>query len=163
MTCETQRRNPKVRGEDTATMMLRHVTGAVTVVEITYGSRRIPDSFPETLIEIEGSEGAITVKPGEQMHLASGGEISTGHIGSSLLPWTSRPWHVSQEAVLNASAHMLEAFRSGREAETSGSDNLRTFALVEAAYLSARDQATIPLRRIHEQYGLPIAPLPSHT
>ena len=45
--CETQRRNPKVRAEDTATMTLRHTSGAVSVVECTYESRRIPDPFPE--------------------------------------------------------------------------------------------------------------------
>ena len=45
--CETQRRNPKVRAEDTATMTLRHTSGAVSVVECTYEARRIPDPFPE--------------------------------------------------------------------------------------------------------------------
>ena len=55
VSCETQRRNSRVRAEDTATMLLRHVSGAVSVVECTYESRRIPDPFPETLREIEGT------------------------------------------------------------------------------------------------------------
>ena len=33
--CGTQRCNPKIRGEDTATMLLRHRSGAVSVVEAT--------------------------------------------------------------------------------------------------------------------------------
>ena len=49
-----QRRNPSVRAEDTATMLLRHASGAVSVVECTYEARRLPDPFPETLLEIEG-------------------------------------------------------------------------------------------------------------
>jgi predicted dehydrogenase len=46
ISCETQRRNPKNVGEDTATMMLRHKTGAVSLVECTYESRLRPDPFP---------------------------------------------------------------------------------------------------------------------
>ncbi len=57
-TAELQRRNPNAAGEDTATMLLRHESGAVSVVECTYGSRRVPDSFPETLLEVEGERGA---------------------------------------------------------------------------------------------------------
>jgi predicted dehydrogenase len=33
LTAETQRRNPKAKGEDTATMMMKHKTGAVSMVE----------------------------------------------------------------------------------------------------------------------------------
>ena len=46
ISCETQRRNPKVRGEDTATMLLRHENGGVSVVECTYEARREPRPLP---------------------------------------------------------------------------------------------------------------------
>ena len=36
VSCETQRRNPKNIGEDTATMLLRHTSGAVSLAETTY-------------------------------------------------------------------------------------------------------------------------------
>ncbi len=36
ISCETQRRNSKNVGEDTATMLLRHVSGAVSLVECSY-------------------------------------------------------------------------------------------------------------------------------
>ena len=48
-------RNPNVRGEDTATMMLCHREGGVSVVECTYESRRLPDVFPETMVGIVAS------------------------------------------------------------------------------------------------------------
>jgi len=136
--CETQRRNPKVRAEDTATMTLRHTSGAVSVVECTYEARRIPDAFPETLLEIEGPLGSIVVKAGEQMVVTTQGLFFEEHIGSPLLSWTTRPWHVSQEAVRNTNRHMLQSLRAGRAADTSGEDNLKTYALVEAAYDSAK-------------------------
>ncbi len=138
VSCETQRRNPKVRAEDTATMLLRHVSGAVSVVECTYESRRIPDPFPETLLEIEGSAGSVVVGRGERMTVTSQGLSWDESIGAPLLSWTSRPWHVSQEGVLHANAHMLDSVKAGRPAETSGEDNLKTYALVDAAYEAAR-------------------------
>ena len=54
VSAETQRRNPRVAAEDTATVLLRHQSGAVSLVDCTYESRRLPDTFPETLLEIEG-------------------------------------------------------------------------------------------------------------
>ena len=76
ISCETQRRNPKVRGEDTATMLLRHESGAVSVVEVTYEARRADDFFPETLMEIEGPRGSIIVSAGCRMKVTSDGEAA---------------------------------------------------------------------------------------
>ena len=45
--------------------------------------------------------------------------------------------HVSQEAVLNANEHFLDCFKRGANPQTSVSDNLKTFALVEAVYEAA--------------------------
>jgi predicted dehydrogenase len=71
------------------------------------------------------------------MQVTTQGIFFEEKIGSPLLSWTSRPWHGSQEAVLHTNRHMLHTFRSGKSADTSGEDNLKTYALVEAAYDSA--------------------------
>jgi len=143
LSCETQKRNPAISGEDTATMMLRHESGAVSIVESTYATQKIPDSFPETLLEIEGSDGSILVHRGEKMTVTTQGIFFEESIGSPLLPWTSRPWHGSQEAVLHTNRHLLEAFRAGRGADVSGEDNLKTYALVEAAYEAANSHRVV--------------------
>jgi D-apiose dehydrogenase len=140
--CETQRRNPKVRAEDTATIMMRHKSGAVSVVESTYEAKRGADPFPETLLEIEGPLGSVIVSKGETMTVTTQGLSFEESIGSPLLSWTTRPWHVSQEAVRNTNSHMLKALRAGKPADTSGEDNLKTYALVEAAYESAASHAS---------------------
>ncbi|MEO6014006.1 MAG: Gfo/Idh/MocA family oxidoreductase [Devosia sp.] len=137
LTAELQRRNPNAVGEDTATMMLRHESGAVSMVECTYGSRRIPDSFPETLIEIEGDKGAIVSRIGNKVEVTSNGAMEIFDEDPAVLPWAARPWHVAQESVLATCRHMLEAVKAGRDADTSATDNLKTFALVEAAYEAA--------------------------
>lgn len=134
---ETQTRNPKVRAEDTATVLLRHVSGAVSVVDFSYESRKLPDPFPETLMEIEGPNGAILVEAGLRMRITVGKDVHDHDIGAPLLHWTSRPWHVAQESVLITCRHLLNAFRAGKAAEISAVDNLKTYALAEAAYESA--------------------------
>ncbi|KAB2869654.1 MAG: Gfo/Idh/MocA family oxidoreductase [Bauldia sp.] len=145
--CETQRRNQKVKAEDTATVMLRHVSGAVSVVDFSYESRKLPDPFPETLAEIESATGAIVIEPGLTMNITSGGKMRTVDIGAPLLHWTSKPWHVAQESVLITCRHMLERVRAGKPADTSAADNLKTYALAEAAYESAATgRAVVPRR-----------------
>ncbi|PTE11373.1 Gfo/Idh/MocA family protein [Mesorhizobium helmanticense] len=148
ISCETQRRNPKVRAEDTATMLLRHRSGAVSVVECTYEARRDPDPFPETLVEIEGDNGSIIVLPGSRMRVTSNGATTEEDIGSPLRSWTSDRWHVTQEGAFVACRHFLGCLRRGVSAETSGSDNLRTYALVDAAYRAAEEhRAIVPAQR----------------
>jgi D-apiose dehydrogenase len=143
ISCETQRRNPKVRAEDTATMMLRHESGAVSIVEVTYEARRADDAFPETLMEIEGPRGSIIVTAGCRMKLTSDGKATEHDIGTPLLSWTSHPWHVSQEGALGACRHFLDCLQRGVPAETRGEDNLKTYALVDAAYRAAAEQRAV--------------------
>jgi D-apiose dehydrogenase len=143
LACEAQQRRTGIRGEDTATMLLKHVGGAVSVVECTYESKKIPDNFPETLMEIEGTEGSVLIKRGEMMSVTTQGITYDEHVSSPLLPWTSRPWHASQESVLRTNEHMVDCFRKGLPAGTSGEDSLKTFALSEAAYESARTGKTV--------------------
>jgi len=135
--CETQKRNSLIAGEDTATIMLHHKSGSVSVVETTYEAHREPDVFPETMLEIEGADGSVLMSAGQLMTVTTSGRSYSENVSSPLLAWTSHPWHVSQEAVLQANAHFLETFLQGKEADTSGADNLKTFALVEAAYQAA--------------------------
>jgi predicted dehydrogenase len=137
LSCETQRRNPKVKGEDTITALIRHTSGCVSINEATYESRKLPDPFPETMIEIEGPRGAIVVDAGYRMRVTVEGVMRTEDLGTPLLSWTSHPWHVAQESVLNTCRHLLSAFRTGRDADVSGKDNLKTYALAEACYDSA--------------------------
>ena len=107
VSCETQRRNPKVKAEDTATMLIRHTSGAVSVVECTYEAKKLPDSFPETLVEIEGPRGAIVTKPGYRMEVTADGEMTASEIPIPLLHWANPPWHMIEESVYKTCAHLL--------------------------------------------------------
>ena len=81
VTAEIQCRNPEARGEDTATMMLKHARGAISVVECTYGAHRVPDIFPQTLVELEGTRGSIMLHPDYRLEIAANGDVRTEHAG----------------------------------------------------------------------------------
>lgn len=135
--CQTQRRNPRVRAEDTATILLRHAAGTTSVVECTYEARRLPPAKAEAFVEIEGTEGAVLVDRQLQFTLTSRGQSSRENLVPADFDNADPASFVARQSVHETSAQILRSFQAGRPAATSGEDNLKTFALVEAAYRSA--------------------------
>ena len=138
LTCRTQSIKPGIKGEDAATLLLGHESGLTSVVDATYSSKRDPDPFPETLIEIDGTEGSVRLDFGCKLTVVSpSGTDRRKTVEPKLLSWAERPWHGVQESVLATQQHWVACLREGREPDTSGADNLKTYALCEAAYASA--------------------------
>jgi len=137
ITCRTARINPSIRGEDVATILLSHASGASSIVDCSYASRLETEPFPETLIEIEGPAGSLRLKTGYELSVTTGAGTTRRSVAPDLPAWGARPWHNIQESVIAIQRHWLECLRDGREPETSGRDNLKTLELVEAAYASA--------------------------
>lgn len=137
LTARTQRINPAIRGEDVATMLLDHVGGAVSVVDCSYASILAQEPFPETFIEIDGTEGSLRLSQNYRLVVTGTDGSTEQDVAPPLLSWASRPWHNIQEGVLNIQRHWIEALRNRREPDTSGRDNLATLGLVHAAYDSA--------------------------
>lgn len=137
LAASTARINPAIRGEDVATMLLDHEGGATSVVDCSYATRRQPETFPETLLEIDGSRGTLRLDAGYRLSLQAEGGTRTRDVSPPVLPWAERPWHNIQESVPIIQQHFVDCLNQGRQPETSGHDNLKTLALVEAAYASA--------------------------
>jgi len=146
MTARTKRINPAIAGEDVATMLLDHENGVTSIVDVSYASKLPVEPFPETFVEIDGEKG--TLRLGKDYKLVVHGTDGTTEsvVAPNLLPWASRPWHNIQESVALIQRHWAERLAAGQEPDTSGRDNLKTFALVEAAYLSAERGETIDLK-----------------
>ena len=126
-------------------MLLRHASGAVSLAETTYESRQLPDPFPQTLVTIEGETGSIKLDEDFRMAVTANGRLTEHKVSSPLLSWTAEPWHVIQESVLLTQRAITAAWRAGRDADTSGADNLKTFAVAEAGYAAAESgRATVP-------------------
>jgi len=148
LSATTRRINPKIRGEDVATMLLAHENGVASVVDCSYATRRTPETFPESMIEVDGDEGTLRLDAGYQLTIQTRAGSRVLDLSPPVLSWASRPWHNIQESVLAIQRHFVDSIKAGSEPETSGADNLHTLALVEAAYLSAAEHRTVPVSEI---------------
>lgn len=140
----TRRINPDINGEDVATMLLSHDNGVTSVVDCSYATRRVPETFPQSLLEIDGSKGTLRLDANYQMTIQADTNTCTD-VSPPVLAWAEKPWHNIQESVQAIQQHFVECIAAGRQPETSGADNLKTLALVEAAYLSASSGRMIDL------------------
>lgn len=144
----TRRINRRIKGEDVATMLLDHASGVTSVVDCSYATQRQPETFPESVIEVDGDKGTVRLDAGYRMTIQANGQSEIRDLSPPLLPWASKPWHNIQESVRIIQQHFVECLREVREPETSGRDNLRTLSLVEAAYLSAAEHRTVETAEI---------------
>jgi predicted dehydrogenase len=106
-------------------------------VDVSYASKLSTEPFPETLIELDGTAGSIRLLQGYRLEVSSQTGTDVSDVSPKLLSWASRPWHNIQESVFVIQQHWADRLVAGGETSTSGADNLKTFALVEAAYKSA--------------------------
>ena len=145
--CVTQQVNPSIAGEDVATTVIRHEGGGTSIVDCSYSSRRLPELFPQTILRIEGARGTVELLEDYCLRITSDGAVEERSAEPDAPVWTAKPWHVVQESVLNLQRQWVRAWFDGTEPETSGADNLLTYALVMAAYESAeRNAVVVPWR-----------------
>ena len=141
----TQRTMPVAIGESQATMLLEHTDGALSEVVCTYTNRIEPDPFPQTLIEVDGEAGSLRLLRDYRLEIHRPGEVEVREVPPGRPSWADPRWALAQESVLTTQQHWVDCLREGREPMTSGRDNLKTFALVEAAYASAASgQPAVP-------------------
>jgi predicted dehydrogenase len=137
LTAKTQRINPRIRGEDTATMLLSHESDVISVVDCSFWSKRDTEAFPQTLIEVDGSAGSLRLEIDYRLTVTGPDGTEIRDVSPPLLSWAERPWHNVQESVLLIQRHWVDCLANGKTPSTSGRDNLGTYALVEGAYRSA--------------------------
>lgn len=146
LTARTKRINPKINGEDVATILIGHESGATSIVDVSYATKLATEPFPETLIELDGTRGTIRLSQGYRLEVNGPNGMTVSDVSPLLLPWASRPWHNIQESVLTIQQHWADRLVDGGETSTSGADNLKTFTLVEAAYKSAASGQTVDVK-----------------
>lgn len=140
LSASTQRINPAIRAEDVATLLMTHESGLRSVVDCSYATALPEERFPQTLIEVDGSEGTLRLDAACRITLHHR-QRGTRHVDASppMHTWSEAPWQLIQDSVLNIQAHWLDCLDSGLTPQTSGVDNLQTVGLVEAAYASAAE------------------------
>lgn len=135
--------NPSINGEDVATVLMSHASGVSSVVDCSYASRLPHELFPQTLVEVDGSEGTLRLFADYRVQIHNALGTHERVCAPPALHWAQSPWEAIQDSVVRIESHWLDCLRAGREPATSGRDNLKTLALVEAVYLSAKERKTI--------------------
>lgn len=141
--CRTQKTRSDISGEDMATMMLGFSEERTAIVECSYGSKQAHDTFPETLITVEGTNGSVVLDPGYRIIKRSGEKVEIINAEPVVPNWCEKPWHVCQDSVIQTCRHWIETVPHNKKPETSVDDNLKTLKLVEAAYQSAAKDGSL--------------------
>eukprot|EP00039_Didymoeca_costata_P003119 m.65187 g.65187 ORF g.65187 m.65187 type:complete len:368 (+) comp11717_c0_seq1:173-1276(+) len=147
ISARTCRVNPSIVAEDVATMMVAHEGGKTSIVDCSYATDLENELFPQTMIEVDGTQGTIRLGPNYQITVTTreGGVKKSSTITEAppKLPWTEEQWLAIQQSVQAIQEHFVECLQQsatdGKQVQpmTSGDDNLKTLAAVDAAYLSA--------------------------
>lgn len=126
---------------------LRARSGATVVVDLSYASRLENETFPQTLVHLEGGGGAAVLDAGYTLTVTCGEETEHAITPPPDHPWGRPPSEAVHDSVLNIQRHWVECLREEREPETSGRDNLRTLELMFGAYVSASTGQPISIKR----------------
>ena len=134
---EVQNVNPRFKGEDVATLILRHSSGATSIVDLSVSSVLQPDPFPQTLVHIEGPLGTIDLGQNYVLKLSTAQGLETLDVKPHIYHWGPQAGGAVQESVVNIQQHWVDSLRAGKTPDTSGADNLKSLRLVFKAYESA--------------------------
>jgi D-apiose dehydrogenase len=145
--CQTQKINPTIRGEDVANTLLTMNSGVNCFVEVSYASHLEQETFPQTLLLIEGDQGSIRLDYNHQLTLTQKG------VGSER--WAAEPPHYSwadpdyaliHSSVVACIENILEDLSGNGQADTTGEDNLKTMELVFLSYESSINNTVLKTR-----------------
>jgi D-apiose dehydrogenase len=132
---EFQMRSGKTIAEDTATLLLRHCNGAISVVECTYEDRR--KSGIDTIVEIECEKGGISILPDGELIIVESGKKRAEKIALPQRPWAEPPLEWVQDSIVETCRSLHAEFLTSRTAATDIKQNTAVYAVAEAAYISS--------------------------
>ena len=127
--------NPRIAGEDVATVMMR-MPDATCIVDASYETRSDHNTYPQTFVTLEGTEGAITLGPDYRLQVVSSQGVRDETLVIPDRGWTSEPWNAIQDSVFSTQRHWIDCLDSGQEPETSGRRTLRLLDITLGAYAS---------------------------
>jgi predicted dehydrogenase len=136
--CQTQTIHPDIAGEDVATILLEMRSGADVLVRMAYTENFIEnDSFPQSILFIEGSQGSLELAPGQWLRITTKKGTHSRRVLSPRYPWADPDYNLVHASIVPCNADILGGLRGKSRTETTGEDNLKTVRLVFASYDSA--------------------------
>jgi predicted dehydrogenase len=141
--CQTRRIHPDIKGEDVATVIMRMTGGVTVTANMSYASRWEGDRFPETFVQVEGTEGGASLGADCTLRIFTPEGVEERHVPPPQYSWAHPQYALVHSSMVDCHRDLLGALRGESIAETTGADNLRTLGLVFAAYESAATDRAI--------------------
>jgi predicted dehydrogenase len=143
--CQTRRINPKIKGEDVATVMMAMGpdAGTTVVCEMSYATRSEHERFPQTYVFAEGEDGSLELGPDYLVRLTDpGGTYLTPTTTIRRVPppryaWADPAYDLVQASMVPCQADLLKHLRGLGVSENLADSNLETVRLIFASYESA--------------------------
>jgi predicted dehydrogenase len=140
--------SPEVIGEDVQVLVLGY-PGMTLVIHDSWASVPVPETdrpgkeqlFIPRLLEIEGPDGTLVIKPDGSIHLYTDKAHQSWEVGEG----------AAERSATAAQQHFIDCLESGKEFETSAPETIKTMGLVYACYESARDGRVVPVRDYAEK------------
>ncbi len=137
--CQTQKVNPKIKGEDVANILMRMQNGIDCFVEMSYASYLEKESFPQTLMLIEGDTGSMRLDHNHLLTLTQKGKGSSSwKVDPPVYAWADPDYALIHSSIVACNLNILSGLQGKGIGETSGADNLKTMELVFLSYDSAQ-------------------------
>ena len=130
--CRLKRINPVIRGEDFALIRVEFESGANGVIDANRISGPMPVPVTLGTSRMEGDRGMIRLDEQGRLHLTEYGRPEADHA----FPTTDQGY--KGDSVKATNEHLAGCLGSGKACESEGREYLKTVALVEACYESAR-------------------------
>jgi D-apiose dehydrogenase len=143
--CRTQQIGQGFVGENVANTFIETQSGVHCYVELSWASIVEYESFPQTLLYIEGTEGSIRLDKDYQLAVITKENIDNHTVDIPNYAWLHPDYKASQAALVACNQDVLDAIQGKKKSENEASLNLKTLRLVYAAYESARDQTIVQL------------------
>jgi predicted dehydrogenase len=140
--CNTKRVNPGIKGEDVANIFMNMSAGVDCYVELSYASILEKESFPQTLVLIEGEKGSIYLDHNFQLKVTTRAGTQRSIVEPVYYSWADPAYAVVHSSIVDCNRDILKGLRGGTS-ETTGDDNLKTVELVWACYESASKRIVI--------------------
>lgn len=146
--CRTQRIGEGFMGENVANTFIETESGVHCYVELSWASTVEYESFPQTLLYIEGTAGSIKLDKDYQLSIVRPRVDSPEGVQTETVPIPDYPWlhpdyQASQAALVACNRDLLEAAQGKKVSGNAAEQNLKTLRLVYAAYESAREGKVI--------------------
>ena len=145
LVCHTATISGKIKGEDVANVFMKMKNGISCFAEMSYASILERESFPQTLMLVEGEHGSIHLMLDYMVHLTTKKGTDVINADPPKYRWADPKYALVHSSIVDCNQNILNALRGIGEAETTGTDNLETVKLVHAAYASARRNQIIKL------------------